>query len=313
MTLINLSPADLDAFISVADTCSFRQSATLLGISQPAVSARIQHLEAVLGVRLFHRTTRRVVITDAGERLRSRVERMVLETRALILEFKDEAHLQRGRVVVGASPSVAAGFLPQVISAFQQRWPDIEVLLMDDFFGRALDRVSRGEVDIAVGPFDAAGETFTFEPLLRDYHRLAVPDSHPLATRPDVTLTEIANEKMLSMPPESASFATTRRAFTAVGLNFTPAFQTRDSQTLFSLIKQGVGIGLVTEMSTSVLDRQGVTMIPVRDIDLSRLIGIVQVQDRTLTPAAEAFCKLLRSNGLKHKLSIKTKTGSAEG
>ncbi|MEX0694444.1 MAG: LysR family transcriptional regulator [Rhodospirillales bacterium] len=304
MTLINLSPADLDTFISVADTCSFRQSAVILGISQPAVSARIKHLEAVLGVRLFHRTTRRVVITDAGERLRSRVERMVLDTRSLIREFRDEAHLQRGRVVVGASPSVAAGFLPKVISEFQHRWPDIEVVLMDDFFGRALDRVSRGEVDIAVGPFEAADEAFAFEPLLRDYYRLAVSDSHPLATRPDVSLSEIAREKLLSMPPESASYATTRRAFAANGLNFNPAFQTRDSQTLFSLVKQGVGIGLVTEMSTSVLDRQGVTMIPVRDVDLTRLIGIVQVQGRTLTPAAEAFCKLLRSTALKHKLRV---------
>lgn len=144
MSLINITPADLDAFLSVAETSSFRQSAQMLGISQPSVSARIQHLEAVLGVRLFDRTTRRVVITDAGERLRGRVERMVLETRALVREFREEQNLQRGSVVVGASPSVAAGFLPAVIGEFQRRWPDVEVVLLDDFFGQVLDRVSRG-------------------------------------------------------------------------------------------------------------------------------------------------------------------------
>ena len=69
--MINLSPADLDAFVAVAETGSFRQAAQTLGVSQPTISARIRHLEAVLGVRLFHRTTRRVVITDAGERLRN--------------------------------------------------------------------------------------------------------------------------------------------------------------------------------------------------------------------------------------------------
>lgn len=89
--MINLSPADLDAFVAVAETGSFRQAAQTLGVSQPTISARIRHLEAVLGVRLFHRTTRRVVITDAGERLRGRVERMVLETRALLREFREEA------------------------------------------------------------------------------------------------------------------------------------------------------------------------------------------------------------------------------
>ena len=60
MNLINLMPGDLDAFLTVAQTNSFRESAEILGISQPSVSSRIQHLEAVLGVRLFERTTRRV-------------------------------------------------------------------------------------------------------------------------------------------------------------------------------------------------------------------------------------------------------------
>lgn len=304
MNLINITPGDLDAFLTVADTCSFRQSATLLGISQPAVSARIQHLEAVLGVRLFHRTTRRVVITDAGERLRGRVERMVLETRTLVQEFRDEAQLQRGRVVVGATPSVAAGFMPIVISEFQHRFPAIEVVLLDDFFGRAVERVSRGEVDLAVGPFETTDEALTFEPLLKDHFRLAVPDTHRLAALSSVTLADVVGEKLMSMPPESASFATTRRAFAAAGLDFSPAFQTRDSLTLFSLVKQGVGIGLMTEMSFSVLDLRGVTMLPVRDTDLTRVIGILHLHDRSPTPAAEAFAKLLRKNANTHVLSV---------
>lgn len=304
MSLINITPGDLDAFLTVADTSSFRQSATLLGISQPAVSARIQHLEAVLGVRLFDRTTRRVTITNAGDRLRGRVERMVLETRALVQEFRDEAHLERGRVVVGATPSVAAGFLPVIISEFQKRWPAIEVVLLDDFFGRAVERVSRGEVDLAVGPFETADESLIFEPLLRDNFRLAVPVSHRLASHASVSLTDVVGEKLMSMPPESASFATTRRAFAAAGLDFTPAFQTRDSLTLFSLVKQGVGIGLVTEMSSSVLDLNGVRMLPVRDADLTRVIGILCLRDRTSTAAAEALFKLLRSNARSHALSV---------
>ncbi len=296
MSLINITPADLDAFLSVAETSSFRQSARMLGISQPSVSARIQHLEAVLGVRLFDRTTRRVVITDAGERLRGRVERMVLETRALVREFREEQNLQRGSVVVGASPSVAAGFLPAVIGEFQRRWPDVEVVLLDDFFGQVLDRVSRGEVDFAVTPYISNEETLDYEPLVDDVFRLAVPDTHPLAQHKSASLADIAGENLMSMPPESAAWAIFRRAFAAAGMDFDPSFQTRDSVTIFSLIKQGLGVGLVTEMLSSVLDMRGITLLPVRDADLTRSIGIVRTRERGLSPAADALCKLLRKH-----------------
>jgi len=294
MSLINLTPGDLDAFLSVAESGSFRQSARLLGISQPSVSARIQHLEAVLGVRLFDRTTRRVAITEAGERLRARVERMVLETRALVREFKEESHLQRGSVVVGASPSVAAGFLPAVIGEFQRRWPDIDVILFDDFFGQVLDRISRAEVDFAVTPYVTLDDALDYEPLLDDVFRLAVPDNHPLAARPNVSLADIAGEKLMTMPPESAAWAVFRRAFASAGVDFSPSFQSRDAMTIFSLVKQGVGVGLMNGLLTSVFDMRGVTLLPVRDADLTRSIGIVRTRERALSPAADALVKLMR-------------------
>src|SRR5258708_17394403 len=164
MLLINVSPADLEAFLAVAEPGSFSRSAALLVLSQPAVAARIKHLEDVLGVTLFHRTSRRVTISESGERLRIRLERTMGELRMLLKEFDDEAGLRKGRVRIGASPSVAASFLPAAISQFNMRWPGIEIALLDDFYGRDLARLSQGEVDFAVIPFDHATEEFHFEP-----------------------------------------------------------------------------------------------------------------------------------------------------
>lgn len=296
MNLINLAPGDLEAFVSVAETGSFRGSARLLGISQPAVSARIQHLEAVLGVRLFDRTTRRVVLTRSGERLLGRVERLVMETRELVREFRDEAGLKRGRLVLGASPSVAAAFLPGVIGRFRERWPDIDVELHDDFFGRLLDRIHRGEVDMAVIPFDPNDDSLAFEPLIADRFRLAVSTRHPLAGRAGVSLAEIDPDKLMSMPPESATWATLRRAFEDAGLAFRPGFQSRNALTILSLIRHDVGIGIVTEMFASVLGLEGITLLPIRDADLTRRIGIVSARDHQPTPAAQAMRKLLRES-----------------
>jgi LysR family transcriptional regulator, carnitine catabolism transcriptional activator len=95
MPLINLSPSDLEAFLAVAESGSFSKSAVALGLSQPAISARIKHLEDVLGVILFHRTSRRVAISDSGERLRIRLERTMGELRTLLKEFDAEASLRK--------------------------------------------------------------------------------------------------------------------------------------------------------------------------------------------------------------------------
>jgi len=295
MSLINIMPGDLDAFLTVAQTSSFRESAEILGISQPSVSSRIQHLEAVLGVRLFERTTRRVTITDAGERLRSRVERMVIDMRSLVREFKDEAHLKRGRVRLGASPSVAASFLPRVISEYQRLWPLIEVELIDDFFGQVLDRIDKGEVDLAVTPFVSGVPSFICEPLFDDVFMLAVPDNHRLADKQSVVIADLVGEKLLSMPPESAAWAVIRRAFVSVGVEYAPTFLTRDSVTIVSLIKVDVGISLVSGLIASVLDLRGIKLLPVRDVDLTRSIGIVRSRDRKPTSAEDALCKLLRN------------------
>lgn len=296
MSLSHLTPADLDAFVSVAETGSFRRSAERLGVTQPTVSARIQHLEGVLGVALFHRTTRRVAITQAGEQLRRRVMTMVLETRALLQEFKDDAHLKRGRVVLGATPSVAAGFLPGVVDAFQRRHPTIEVVLQDDFFGQALDRVGRGDVDLAVIPIAIESETMVCEPLFRDEFRLAVAEAHRFAARTCVALEDLASERLISMPRESAAWATLAHAFAARNLAFAPVFHTRDSMTMLSLIRQGLGIGFIPEMLSSIVNMQGLAFTPAEGVDLGRTIGIVRARDRKLSNAAEAFCRQLRTS-----------------
>ena len=137
--------------------------------------------------------------------------------------------------------------------------------------------------------------------------RLAVPEGHRLAKCDSVTLADIAGENLMSMPPESAAWAIFRRAFAQAGVEYAPTFQTRDSVTLFSLVKQGVGVGLVTEMLSSVLDMSGIRLLPVSDADLTRSIGIVRARDRTPTPAADALCKLIVETAAAHPLGTTAK------
>lgn len=294
MSLINVSPSDLEAFLAVADTGSFRRSAARLGLSQPAVSARIKHLEEVLGVVLFHRSSRRVAISDQGERLRIRLERTMGELRSLLQDFDAEAGLRKGRVRIGASPSIASSFLPEAISRYNTSWPDIEITLQDDFYGRDLERLSSGEVDFAVIPFDQDTELFGFERLLRDTFSPIVPAGHRLAANRRVRLADIAKEALVTMPPEAAAWASLKTAFANAGLDFHPRFQTQSVVSVVAMVRAGLGVGFVSGLGAAQVVTSGVKRLALADVEIGRDVGIVTLRGRSLPRAAAAFCKVLR-------------------
>lgn len=294
MTQINLSPAEIEAFLSLAQTGSFSRTGETLGLSQPAVSARILHLEQILGVPLFNRTTRRVTITAAGERLRVRLDHTMAELRNLVEELRDEANLRRGRITVGASPSVAAGFLADMVGRFHTLYPAVEIILQDDFYGHALGRLLNGEVDLAVIPFEAESSSVDFEPLLIDRFLLAVASSHPLARQPTVIMEDLRGEALLTMPPESAAWTTIKRAFERADVPFCPAMQTRNSLTIMALVRAHYGVAFVTEWLARQLPTAGIALREVSHTDLHRRIGIISMKGRAFHPAAESFRNLLR-------------------
>jgi LysR family transcriptional regulator, carnitine catabolism transcriptional activator len=294
MLLINVSPSDLEAFLAVAETGSFSRSAAALGLSQPAVSARIKHLEQVLGVTLFHRTSRRVAISESGERLRIRIERTMVDLRGLLQEFDAETHLRKGRVRIGASPSIASSFLPEAIARFTRRWPDIEIALQDDFYGRDLERLAKGDVDFAVIPFAQPTEQFRFELLLRDSFMPIVPDGHRLAAKKRVRLADLAREPLVTVPPEAATWASLKAAFGKAGLDFHPRFQTQNALSLVAMVRAGLAVGFATRLGARQINMTGVTALALVDFEIERDVGIVTVQGRNLPHAAAMFCKVLR-------------------
>ncbi len=295
MISIRLGPGDLEAILAVAERGSFRGAAEALGLSQPAVSARIRHSETVLGVKLFHRTTRKVTITEAGERLRVRAEHTVAELRALVQEFNDESQLRRGRVVVGASPSVSGTVLPSIIKRFMQRWPGIQVVLQDDFFGRDLNRLATGEVDFAVLPFQPLDRQFDFERLFIEDFLVVVLRKHPLTQKAAATIGDIAAFPLLTMPPKSAIWGTLASAFAREELAFKPAFQALNMLSLLAMVHAGLGITLLPRIVMPLLNMEALQAVPVCNADLVRHVGIVTAHGRAVQPAAAALMRICRS------------------
>ena len=173
--------AELETFLAVARLGSFSLAAKELHVSQPSVTSRIQRLEGTLKVKLLTRTTRRVEPTPEGARLRDAAERALSGLRDVLREFQSAADADRRRVVVAATPMVAALALPAIIRSYCQRYTDVEVRLLDLPYEQLLAAIEAGAADLAVTVFDGAPGKFRFQFLVDEEMRLVVPAAHPLA------------------------------------------------------------------------------------------------------------------------------------
>lgn len=295
MNRINLDLSDLEAVLAVASEGTFKAAADVLHVSQPAVSARVRRAEDVLGVKLFHRTTRKVEITAHGERLRIRAEGTIAELRALVQEFKDEAMMRRGRVVLGATPSVAATVLPQVIKAFRRRHPAVEVALHDDFLGNALERVVAGDVDFALTPAHNPDPRIVLEPILREEILLVGPPDHPLVRRGTVSLASIAKHPLLLMPPTTALWGFLHELFGRHGLTLKVHMQLHHVLSIVALVHAGVGIAFLPRGLVNMLDPGSLCSARIQPRGLFRTISLTTARGRAIQPTARALYEEFRN------------------
>jgi len=296
MKSVNVSPRDLEAILTVAQHGSFRAAAQNLGLSQPAVSARVRHAEDVLGVKLFHRTTRSVKITQHGERLVELARRAMDELGMLAQEFKSEARLKRGRVTVGATPALASRLLLPVVKRFMQKWPDIEVVVEDDNRGRLLDHVLNGEVDFALMPSTESDQRFDWEVLMRDEVLLLAPAEHPLVQACTVTLERACEFPLVMLGPGSVMRDMLADAYAASHLEFKPSFETHNLVLLVSLVNAGFGFSYIPATLLQLFNTSALRTARIASHDPRIPISIARAKGRAPVPAAEVLMGMLRDS-----------------
>lgn len=134
--------ADLEAFAVVAAERSFRRAADVIGVSRSALSHRMRHLEEQLGVRLLHRTTRSVSVTDAGSRFLARITPTLSELNATLDTLADDRGEPGGMLRINASRAAARLLLAHIVPAYLRRYPAVELDLVSE--GRLVDIVEQG-------------------------------------------------------------------------------------------------------------------------------------------------------------------------
>ena len=194
----------LAAYTAVARAASFTAAAADLHVSQSSLSRAVADLERQLGVRLLERDTRNVQLTAAGVEALRIAEQIVTAHRAGMKELRRFLLGESGTVAVATLPSVAAVLLPQVISDFRERRPQVTVRLLDGLERLVVDRVLSGDADMAITTIGHPPEQLEHRPLVRDRFVAVLPEGHPLADRDEIAWDDLARQPFLAVGRDSS-------------------------------------------------------------------------------------------------------------
>mgnify|MGYP001973109913 CR=1 FL=1 len=291
--MLPMTLKQLEIFVAIAEHNGFRRASESLNLSQSAVTAHIKLLESHLGVPLFHRTTRTIRLTEAGENRYHRAGRILEGLEDIVRTFHDEAAMTRGRVLLTSAPSFASSRLPTILARFRERNPNITVQVREAYATDILDILRRGEVDFGLGPMEKQQREFEFRQFLTDGYSAVVAADHPLAGKAEIPLTALTDETILALPLPSRTRMQVESAFQSVGMTLTPQYEMLHHQTLISMAEQGLGVAILPETAVPPSRDGAYWAARIKHPGLTRRIGIITLRGQTLAPGARELANLI--------------------
>ncbi|MBI0536089.1 LysR family transcriptional regulator [Roseomonas sp. KE2513] len=291
---MSITLRQLRAFVTVAEKGNFTRAAQALHMAQPMVSALVRELEAELGFRLFDRTTRRVELTPAAAEFLTDARRMIGELDRAVCRARDIGARRRGHLSIGAPPLLAATLLPGVIRAFAESAPGVSVTLYDQHIAAIGALLRDGEVQLAVGTFRQEEQGLVRVPLIADRLSLLCRADHPLAGRAEPGWAELEGVPLITLRTGNGIRHQVERGYEAAGMRAEPAAELDQIGTVIAMVEAGFGVTVLPPYALGPFAAQSLVLRPLTHPSVTREIELVYREERSLSPAAAEFVRLLR-------------------
>ena len=294
MPLTRFTLRQIEAFIAVADAHSFTLAATRLGLTAQAVSQLIAELEALLGFRLFDRTTRKVALSSAGRDFLGSAATLLRHVHAADSAADDVRNRASGVVRVGAPLVLASTALPMAMRDYQLIQPKAVVRVRDLPVDHLVDRVAAGDVDLAIGPDRHTGDAVTALPLFDSAWVLWCAPGHPLAQHQRaLRWAELAGVAIVSAGHDHELNVAQMHRDLPPGTRVTPVDVVDNTSTALGIAAQGLAVTLAPAYVGVMAKRFGLVMRRVVQPESVRKLCLYTPATRALSPAAEGFAEFL--------------------
>ena len=282
-------------FVAVVDSGRFTTAARDLHVAQPSVSKQVRKLESELGTILLERRKAGIALTDAGEILLPWARRVLADIDGARAEVAGLATLERGRLSIGATPSLSTVLLPRVLAGFHDEHPGVTLQVAEAGSRDLVERLASGDLDLALVILPVPREAlFDTSPLLREELVLAVAKRHQLAKRTVVRVSELRGVPLVMFRDGYDLRSATIAACEQAGFHPTFAVEGAEMDGVLQMAAAGVGVAVVPSMVVT----RGGPLVAVRlsHPTPSRSVGVAFRRDRPRSRAADAFTERLRAS-----------------
>jgi DNA-binding transcriptional LysR family regulator len=285
---MNYSLRQLKVFITVAQAKSFSRAGEMIGLSQSAVSHSVKELEHQTGVRLLDRTTREVLLTEAGQQLAIRLERLLDELSSTLREAGRVGQQMTGTVRVAASQTISAHLIPQCIAASNQRYPEIDFVLHDRPQQWVLESIRQGEVDFGIVIDPGAVGDLQCEPILSEPFFVLCREDHAFAALPHVSWQALQETRLVLQDYASGSRPLVDAALAYHNISANIVQEIGHPATLFPMVEAGIGISILPALALP-LPQGSQLMVKRLTPVVERQLMLARRKNRSLSTAAQAL------------------------
>ena len=286
---MHISFRQIQIFQTVAQTENFTRAAELLHMSQPAISMQVKQLEENVGLSLFERQGKRIVLTAAGRAMHAYTCEIAAKYQGMVETLEELKNVHQGYIKVSAA-NTSIYFITRMLAGFSQQNEGITVSLNITNRKTLVEQLQNYEADLVVMGEPPANLDLHSQRLMCNPLVLIAPANHPLAGQKDIPVSAIIGEKFVVREPGSGTRAAIERFFAEHGYTFSSMLEMGSNESIKYSVIAGLGLGIVSLHSIQLeMETHSLTLLDVVGFPIQRYWHIVTREGKWLSPAAQAF------------------------
>ncbi|MEO6365227.1 MAG: LysR substrate-binding domain-containing protein [Luteimonas sp.] len=304
---------DFGYLVALSDYKHFGRAAAACFISQPTLSTQIRKLEDELGVALVERAPRKVMLTPIGHDIVERARRIVGDVEQIRESARRSQNPEAGTVRLGVFPTLGPYLLPHAVPRLHARFPQLELLLVEEKSDVLLARLQEGRLDAALLALPVHDDQLQTEFLFEEPFVLAVPGAHPLAKRDSLSLKELSQQKLLLLADGHCLRDQALDVCRLSGASEMGEFQATSLETLRQMVAANVGVTLLPMLAIQppVARSDNIHLLGFSDSQPSRRIAMVWRRSSAMAAFLQSLAEVFRqlpaelfSSRPEHKLAM---------
>jgi len=299
----------LKAFLAIAEAKTFTAGARRVNVTQAAISMQIRQLEEEVGLQLFTRTPRRVIMTEAGEYLLNRARKILREHDTALAEIAEVAGAEHGRLRIGsASAEFASQQLPKILQNLRTKYPHGDLSVSAGTSQTLVDKIMHGEIDIAFVSLPVDNSSITTDLLFSDEIVAIAHPTHPNANEKFISAAALAGEKLIL----GERGGNTRRMiddfFNAANVRPNVVMELSRQEAINQMVENNLGVGTAGAKTIADEVREGrLVSWLIEGAEINWELGLARLRGGYFSPIARDFVALCKESFVAREKELKAR------